>query len=134
MLGTPIDLAQITCDSYVAGGETDHLTPWPSCYRSVAMLGGDTRFALSTSGHIAAVIHPPGNPKSSYRIGDESCATPEEWLRSAEMHQGTWWQDWAPWLAERAGRTVKAPKQLGNRDFRSLIPAPGKYVLTQSPG
>ncbi|MEE3062447.1 MAG: alpha/beta fold hydrolase [Actinomycetota bacterium] len=134
VLGTPIDLRQITCDSYVAGGETDHLTPWPSCYRSVAMLGGKTKFALSTSGHIAAVIHPPGNPKSSYRLGDESCATPEEWLRSATMHKGTWWQDWAPWLVERAGEKVAAPKRLGNKDFRPLTPAPGKYVLKQSQG
>ena len=134
VLGTPIDLAQITCDAYIAGGETDHLTPWPSCYRSVGLLGGKTRFVLSTSGHIAAVIHPPGNPKSSYRIGDESCATPEDWLRSTEMHKGTWWQDWAPWLAERAGEKVAAPIKLGNDRHRPLDPAPGKYVFKRSNG
>jgi polyhydroxyalkanoate synthase len=134
VLGTPIDVGQITCDAYVAGGETDHLTPWPSCYRSVAMLGGKTRFVLSTSGHIAAVIHPPGNPKSAYRIGDESCTTPEEWLRSAEVHSGTWWQDWAPWLVDRAGETVAAPRRLGNDRYRPLDPAPGKYVFRQSRG
>ncbi|MCQ4361842.1 PHA/PHB synthase family protein [Mycobacterium gordonae] len=134
VLGTPIDLTQITCDAYVAGGETDHLTPWPSCYRSVAMLGGETRFALSTSGHIAAVIHPPGNPKSSYRLGDESCATPEEWLQSAQMHKGTWWQDWAPWLVQRGGERVAAPAHLGNDDYPPLTPAPGTYVLKQSRG
>ena len=134
VLGTPIDLAQITCDAYIAAGETDHLTPWPSCYRSVGLLGGKTRFVLSTSGHIAAVIHPPGNPKSSYRIGDESSPTPEDWLRTAQMHKGTWWQDWAPWLAERAGATVKAPDRLGNSRHTPLDPAPGKYVMKQSRG
>ncbi|HXY64038.1 MAG TPA: alpha/beta fold hydrolase [Mycobacterium sp.] len=134
VLGTPIDLGQITCDAYIAGGETDHLTPWPSCYRSVAMLGGKTRFVLSTSGHIAAVIHPPGNPKSSYRIGDELCPTPEEWLRSAQMHKGTWWQDWAPWLAERAGEKVSAPSRLGDEQHRPVGPAPGKYVFIRSSG
>lgn len=134
VLGTPIDLRQITCDAYVAGGETDHLTPWPKCYRTVHMLGGKTKFALSTSGHIAAVIHPPGNPKSSYRLGDTSCATPEEWLGTAESHQGTWWQDWAPWLVERAGEKKDAPTDLGSDDFPPLFPAPGEYVLKQSKG
>ncbi|MFL0278137.1 PHA/PHB synthase family protein [Mycobacterium sp. SMC-19] len=129
ILGTPIDLSQITCDAYVVGGETDHLTPWPSCYRSVAVLGGKTRFVLSTSGHMAAVFHPPGNPKSTYRIGDESCPTPEDWLQSAQLHKGTWWLDWAPWLIERSGGVVKAPDGLGNAAFTPLDSAPGRYVL-----
>ncbi|EUA03778.1 hypothetical protein PJI17_02530 [Mycobacterium kansasii] len=97
-------------------------------------MSGKTRFVLSTSGHIAAVIHPPGNPKSTYRIGDESCPTPEEWLRSAQRHKGTWWQDWAPWLAERAGEKAKAPVRLGNSRYTPLDPAPGTFVFKQSRG
>lgn len=134
VLGTPIDLAQVTCDAYIVGGETDHLTPWPSCYRSVGLLGGKTRFVLSTSGHMAAVFHPPGNPKSTFRIGDESCPDSEDWLRSAQLHKGTWWVDWAPWLAERSGGQIKASGRLGNSRYKPLAPAPGEYVMKQSRG
>jgi hypothetical protein len=28
------------------------------------IIGGDSRFILSTSGHIAAIVNPPGNPKA----------------------------------------------------------------------
>lgn len=132
ILGTPIDLRKITCDAYIVGGETDHLTPWPSCYRSVGMLGGKTRFVLSTSGHMAAVFHPPGNPKSTFRIGDESLTSAERWLESAQLHNGTWWLDWAPWLTERSGALVPPPTVLGNDNWKSIEPAPGKYVLTKS--
>jgi polyhydroxyalkanoate synthase len=134
LLGTPLDLAKITCDAYVVGGETDHLTPWPSCYRTTQLFGAKTRFVLSSSGHIAAVIHPPGNPKSTYRIGDESNADPEDWLASAELHRGTWWENWAPWLAERSGELKPAPKELGNARHRPLERAPGTYVFDRSTG
>jgi len=66
-LEVPVDLGKITADAYVIGGETDHITHWQSCYRSAGLLGGGTQFVLSTSGHIAALVNPPGNPKSSFR-------------------------------------------------------------------
>ena len=43
-----------------------------------ALLGGtDTRFVLSTSGHIAALVNPPANPKASFRVGPVDADTPE---------------------------------------------------------
>ena len=66
VLGVPIDLGKITVDSYVVAGITDHITPWENCYRSAQLFGGTTRFVLSTSGHIAALVNPPGNPKASF--------------------------------------------------------------------
>ncbi|MDQ1568903.1 MAG: poly[(R)-3-hydroxyalkanoate] polymerase subunit PhaC [Actinomycetota bacterium] len=132
LLGTAIDLSKITCDAYSVGGETDHLTPWPACYRSARLLGGRTRFALSTSGHVAAVIHPPGNPKSGYWIGDESIPEPDAWLAKATAHKGTWWEDWSAWLSERSGAKKEPPVALGNASYRPLGPAPGEYVFQRS--
>ena len=63
VLGVPIDLGRITVDSYVVAGITDHITPWENCYRSAQLFGGTTRFVLSTSGHIAALVNPPGTPR-----------------------------------------------------------------------
>jgi polyhydroxyalkanoate synthase len=133
VLGTPIDLSEITVDAYAVGAETDHLTPWGHCYRTVNLLGGDTRFVLSSSGHIAAIINPPGNPRARYHVADEHPADPEEWLASAEKRPGTWWDDWVAWLAERSGPLKAAPQRLGNRKHKVLGPAPGAYVVERSP-
>jgi poly(3-hydroxyalkanoate) synthetase len=70
MLGTPVDLGTVTADTYVVAGISDHISPWHACYRSARMLGSkDLQFILSSSGHIAALVNPPGNPKASYRAG-----------------------------------------------------------------
>jgi polyhydroxyalkanoate synthase len=132
LLGTTIDLSKITCDVYSVGAESDHLTPWPACYRSIRLLGGKTRFVLSTSGHVAAVIHPPGNPKSAHWIGDESIAEPDDWFAKATVHKGTWWEDWSAWLAERSGAKKEPPAALGSASYRPLGPAPGEYVFQRS--
>jgi polyhydroxyalkanoate synthase len=130
LLGTPIDLGKVSVDSYVAAGIADHITPWENCQRTTRMLGGDTRFILSTSGHIAAIVNPPGNEKASYRVAEEGDhADPEAWLERAEKRPGTWWEDWNAWLAERSGPMRPAPEGLGGAGFRPKGRAPGTYVL-----
>ena len=130
LLGTPIDLGRLEVDSYVVAGISDHITPWENCQHTARMLGGDTRFVLSTSGHIAAIVNPPGNPKATYRVaveGEHDDA--QAWLAEAEKRPGSWWEDWNSWLAERSGPMKPAPKRLGSREYRPKGKAPGTYVL-----
>jgi polyhydroxyalkanoate synthase len=129
VLGTPVDLSRITVDTYVVAGIADHITPWANCYRSVHLLGGDTRFVLSTSGHIAALVNPPGNEKASFRVNPAHPEDPDAFLAGAAQHQGSWWPDWTDWLGERSGGTRKARKTLGAPGLRPLDPAPGTYVM-----
>src|SRR3954452_713938 len=75
VLGTPVDLSRITVDTYLVAGIADHITPWASAYRIVHLLGTQPRFVLSNSGHIAAMVNPPGGKKASYRLND---AHPED--------------------------------------------------------
>src|SRR3984957_11750280 len=103
MLGSPVDLSAVDRDSYIVAGITDHICPWQSCYRSTQLLGGNTRFLLSTSGHIAAMVNPPGNAKARYQLAEECPDDPKEFLRQAESRQGGWWSDYAGWLARRCG-------------------------------
>ena len=103
VLGVPIDLGKITVDSYVVAGITDHITPWENCYRSAQLFGGTTRFVLSTSGHIAALVNPPGNPKASFHTNDDLTSDAKVWLKGSDVHQGTWWTDLGLWLDERCG-------------------------------
>jgi polyhydroxyalkanoate synthase len=128
MLGTPVDLGKVTVDSYVTAGIADHLCPWQACYRTTQLLGGKSRFILSTSGHIASLVNPPGKPRSTFQVAGSTPADPEEWLRSAETEQGSWWPDFMTWLGERSGEEVPAPTSLGG-DLTELAEAPGTYVF-----
>jgi polyhydroxyalkanoate synthase subunit PhaC len=130
LLGTPVDLSAVTVDSYVVAGIADHITPWESCYRTTQLLGGETRFVLSTSGHIAAIVNPPGNEKASFRVNAGGNPPGHEaWLEGAEKRTGSWWSDWIEWLGERSGELVPAPRRLGNRTYKAAAKAPGTYAL-----
>ena len=125
----PIDLGKITVDSYVVAGNADHITPWESCYRSAQLLGGTTRFWLSTSGHIAALVNPLGNPKASFHTGDDLTSDAKVWLEGADAHEGTWWTDVGQWLEERSGARRPAFDALGSDRLSVLAEAPGTYVF-----
>ncbi len=130
VLDTPIDLGAITVDSYVIAGIADHISPWQNCYRTTQLLGGEPRFVLSTSGHIAAMVNPPGNEKASFQVAEQNPADAEEWLASASKKRGTWWDDWVAWLGERSGDERPAPKALGgDGDYVPREDAPGTYVF-----
>jgi polyhydroxyalkanoate synthase len=128
VLGDELDLKQVTVDSYVVAGSADHICPWESCYRSSQLLGGKVRFVLSTNGHIAALVNPPSNPKSSYRVSDDNSADAADWAQTAPTEKGSWWPDFARWLGERSAGEKPAPAALGNERFRVLEDAPGSYV------
>jgi poly(3-hydroxyalkanoate) synthetase len=129
VLGTGIDLRKIMVDSYVVAGSADHICPWVNCYRSGQLLGGKVRFVLSTNGHIAALVNPPGNPKAGYQVSDDNTLEPDDWRRAAATRTGSWWPDYADWLAARSGDPRPAPEKLGSARHPVLGDAPGTYVL-----
>jgi polyhydroxyalkanoate synthase len=128
MLGSAVDLALIDRDTYQVAGITDQICPWQSCYRSTQLLSGRHRFVLSTSGHIAAMVNPPGNQKASYQAGEQSPPDAEQWLRHAETCRGSWWPDYAGWLGERCGEEKDAPSEPGGGGLAPICDAPGTYV------
>lgn len=129
ILRTPIDLSKVTNDTYVVAGITDHITPWQACYGTTQLLGGQVKFVLSNSGHIQALLNPPGNPKASYLANDRYPADPEQWLAGAQKRSGSWWEDWLNWLHVRAAEQKPAPQRLGNEKYPPGTPAPGIYVF-----
>jgi polyhydroxyalkanoate synthase subunit PhaC len=129
MLGSPVDLAKVDLDAYVVAGVADHLCPWQACYASTQLLGGRSRFVLSTSGHIASMVNPPGNHKASFRTAADNPPDPADWLGRATTEQGSWWPDFAGWLERRGGGDKARPRRLGAAGFPPTDPAPGTYVL-----
>ncbi len=128
VLGTPIDISRITTDTYVAAGVTDHITPWQTCYRTTQMVSGHTRFVLCSSGHIQTVVADPKHRGLGYFLNPATPPSAEEWLKDAERHEGSWWDNWVVWLAERSGEHSAAPQALGSTRYPPREPAPGTYI------
>jgi len=132
LLGTPIDLSSVTCDTYLLAGASDHITPWRACYATTQLLSGECTLVLSNSGHIQSILNPPGNPKATFFTNPAHPADPEQWLAGAQQHSGSWWDHWRDWLRTRSGEQRPAPPTLGNTRYAPGTPAPGTYVIYRS--
>jgi polyhydroxyalkanoate synthase subunit PhaC len=128
VLDTPIDLKNVTCDVYAIGATTDHLTPWDACYRTPKLFGGKATFVASNSGHIQALVNPPGNLKARYLVNPDLSGSAEEWLEGAKEQKGSWWTHYVEWLARRSGGKRPAPTALGSVAHPPILAAPGRYV------
>jgi class II poly(R)-hydroxyalkanoic acid synthase len=129
LLGSDVDLGKIDTDTYVVAGIADHLCKWESCYQTTQLLGGQTKFVLSTSGHIAAMVNPPGNEKASFQTAATNPPDAQEWLAKAGKVKGSWWEDYVEWLAERTGPERNKPTRVGSAAYEPVCDAPGTYVL-----
>ena len=133
MVDHKIDLSKVTADLFILGGVTDHITPWRACYRSTGLFGSKSvEFVLSQSGHMQAILNPPGNPKAKFVKARKPGLPPEDvenWMAGAEEVAGSWWPYWMQWVQARSGAKKTAPKVLGSKKYKAMEPAPGLYVL-----
>ena len=126
----PVGGARATPTS--SAGSTDHLIPWTAAYRTTQLLGGKSEFVLASSGHIQAILSPPGSAKASYwtapprsraRAGDAG-----EWKAApstTKARGGT--TGWRGWRSGRA-RGARRRRSSATRRHPPLEPAPGRYV------
>ena len=128
LCGTSVDLGKIDMPSYVLATQDDHIVPWRSAYRTTRLLGGKTQFVLGASGHIAGVINPPSKNKRSHWINAVAGDDTDAWLESAQALPGSWWPHWMKWLKASEGKQVPARTRLGGAGYKSIEPAPGRYV------
>ena len=126
LAGQRLALADVKSDTYVVGAVNDHIVPWPASYQAHRLLGGTVRYVLSSGGHIAGIVNPPG-PKASYEVAGDYPADPAQWRAAAGRKSGSWWEDWADWSAGRAG-PLGAPPSMGSRRYPALDDAPGGYL------
>ncbi len=131
--GVYMDLKKIMTPSYFISTLDDHIALWEGTYKGALKPGGKTTFVLGGSGHIAGIINPPSKGKYEYWVNDQLCDKPEEWLKGAKNHSGSWWPHWAEWLAENGSDTMVEPYAQGSTTHPVIIPAPGEYVLQRLP-
>jgi polyhydroxyalkanoate synthase len=125
--GETLDLGQVKTPAYFLSTREDHIAPWRSTYRGTQLLGGEKRFVLAASGHIAGVVNPPDGGKYNHWVNEVLPPSPQDWLDGATELAGSWWHDWNRWV------TAKAPAQIGARipgdgKLHPIEPAPGTYV------
>ncbi|WP_100873415.1 class I poly(R)-hydroxyalkanoic acid synthase [Janthinobacterium sp. 64] len=140
--GEKVDLSSIDAPAFIYGSREDHIVPWGAAYASTALLNPKkpkaNRFILGASGHIAGVINPASKKKRSYWSNDKPRTakakplTAEQWMEGATEHVGSWWPEWAAFLAEHGGAQVKAPAKPGNKRHAAIEPAPGRYVKVRA--
>ena len=127
LAGHRIEVSSIDNDMYIVAAVDDHITPWRSSYKTTQLVKGECRFVMSSAGHVAGVVNPPG-PKARIWTNDgELPHDPDTWLANATQHQDTWWNDWVPWITKRSG-DLREPPSLGNDEYPALEDAPGTYV------
>ena len=126
LAGQQLSLSDVKNDTYVVGAINDHIVPWHASYETTRLLGGSVRYVLSSGGHIAGIVNPPG-PKAWYQASTRTPASADEWHASATKHSGSWWEDWTQWSEKRSGHRV-APPPMGSERYPAIADAPGSYI------
>jgi polyhydroxyalkanoate synthase len=125
--GVAIDLTRVRTPLYFVSTLEDHIAPWRSTYAGAKLFPGPARFVLGGSGHIAGIVNPPAAGKYCYWTNPKLGEDPEKWLKGASQHPGSWWTDWAGWIAEHGGNRVPA-RIPGKGKLKAIEDAPGSYA------
>jgi len=133
--GQVIALKDIAVPMFVVATETDHIAPWRSVYKTQLFTDCDLTFVLTSGGHNSGIVNPPGgDARSRYHRGERRAGGlyegPDRWLEVAETRTGSWWPEWAGWLATQSSGS-SGPPDTGAPDqgLAPLAAAPGDYVL-----
>jgi len=127
--GRIISLGDIRAPIFAVGTTKDHIAPWRSVYKIALTARAPVTFALTTGGHNAGIVSPPGTAHRSFQIstrcGSDAYIDPETWAVHAPKRDGSWWPAWSEWLVAHSSAKKIAPPPMEP----SLAPAPGTYVF-----
>lgn len=129
--GESINLSEIEVPSFFLSARQDHIAKWKTTYKGALAHGGDVRFVLSGSGHIAGVINPPYKEKYGFWTNDRMPPDADDWLYGSEQHPGSWWPHWLEWITDYAGEKVPA-RTPGDGQLPVIEDAPGSYVRVKA--
>jgi polyhydroxyalkanoate synthase len=127
--GVKLDLSRVKIPIYELFTKEDHIAPAASVFRGSKLFGGPVRLTMAGSGHIAGVVNPPDRKKYQF-WSNGPAANLQEWMATAAETAGSWWPDWASWLAAYSGPKVPAPDPSGG-PLWAIEDAPGSYVKSR---
>ena len=130
--GKPVTLGDITLPTFMVGTVTDHVAPWRSVFKLQQLSPAENTFVLTSGGHNAGIVSPPGNPRQHFQMltrpAGGNYLPPDAWLAAATDTPDSWWPAWLAWLQARSGTPVKPPRA-GAAAYPPVGDAPGSYVL-----
>lgn len=133
--GRPAAFQNIRAPLFVVGTERDHVAPWRSVYKVHYLADTDVTFLLTSGGHNVGIVNEPGRNGRHFRLrlkrAGDPCLGADEWLDASAEQPGSWWPEWAAWLAAHSTGPRVAPPGLGAPEsgLPDLGPAPGTYIL-----
>ncbi len=135
MDGETLDLSKVGIPIFMQAGETDHIAPHNSVYRTARLFAsGDNdnvEYMLAGSGHIAGVVNHPDKHKYHHSTNEALPATLSDWKAGASRHPGSWWPYWITWLNKVSPGETKA-RQPGDGGLVIIEDAPGSYVKVKA--
>jgi len=131
--GKPISLSDMHAPMFVVGTVRDHVAPWKSTYKINYQVEADVTYLLTSGGHNAGIVAPPGEQGHFYQVRTKTAEAahigPDEWLKATPKVEGSWWPEWTSWLAGQSGEFREPPRMgRGHADGETLPDAPGDYV------
>jgi polyhydroxyalkanoate synthase subunit PhaC len=128
--GKPVLLGDLRLPIFVVGTERDHVSPWRSVYKLHLLTNADVGFVLTSGGHNAGIVSEPGHAGRRYRFAvrreGDPYLSPDTWLETTPMQDGSWWPCWQRWLAAHSSKRIAPPLM----DAGGVLgDAPGTYVL-----
>ncbi len=131
--GRVISLADMTTPIFCVATEKDHVAPWRSVYKLHYFTQAEITFVLTDGGHNAGIANPPGQRQRHYRLwcrpSHSGFVDPDQWCKTAPVHDGSWWPAWQRWLVSHSG--TPGPIQNCEGRYPALADAPGTYVLAR---
>ncbi len=135
MDGEVLDLGDVDIPIFMQAGETDHIAPHNSVYRTARLFaskGNDkVQYMLAGSGHIAGVVNHPDKHKYHHSVNIDLPASLDDWKAGAKRDAGSWWPYWMTWLNEISPGQVAA-RQPGDGKLKPIEDAPGSYVKVKA--
>ena len=127
LAGKTLNLKDVKIPIYNLAAREDHIAPAKSVFIGSQFFGGDVKYVMSGSGHIAGVVNPPDKMKYQYWSGPPVAGTFEDWVSQAKETPGSWWPDWQSWIESLNNDRVAARKPGGTK-IKPIEDAPGSYV------
>jgi polyhydroxyalkanoate synthase len=126
---TSIDIGRIKVPTFVVGFKEDYISPASTAFRTTELVSGPVEFIYGESGHVMGVINPPSKKKYGHFVNGILGKGFSEWKKTAEFRPESWWITWIDKLIDHSGEKIIAAKNLGNKKYPVIEPAPGSYVF-----